>query len=473
MSHKPIIINNISVWFKDKICFEHFSTIIQSHSKILIIGNNGVGKSTLLKIIEGDIQPTTGIITSSHHIIIGTVPQTVTDYADLSGGQRFNKSLSQALSKHPDILGLDEPTNHLDAKNKKSLIRMLQTFPETLIIISHDPEVMNLEFDEIWHIEHNKVTVFKGDYTAYRQQHVQKEQYLICEREKLQKQKRAVIKAKQKEQERASSSKAANRDERDKCLLGAMKDRGSHTVGKKGRVLADIDIKIRTGLDETFIHKKIVPSFHLNSRKLSSAKSIVSITDGACGYKQPILEHISLHMQPTEHMAIIGDNGSGKSTFLKALLHDPAVTTSGQWSMPPKNEIGYLDQHYSTLNPHETVMQALQRVAPDKNDHDIKKHLHSFLFIKPEEWNKPISHLSGGEKSRLSLAQIAAADYYLLLLDEITNNIDLQTRTHIIEVLKGYPGAMIIISHDQAFLDELSIDRIFQVADNQLHEINI
>ncbi len=466
-----ITLNNISLYFKDKTCFEGFSTVIQPRSKILIIGANGSGKSTLLNIIQGKQVPTAGKVTYSGSITFGYVPQTVTDYDTLSGGQRFNKALSQALSKHPDVLILDEPTNHLDAKNKKSLMKMIRSFQGTMLIVSHDQDIMHLHFDEIWHIEQGNITIFKGDYSTYQQASEQKEQRLILQREKLYKEKRVLAKAKQKEHERAAASRKANKDERDKSLLGAMKERGSRTIGKKGKAFAEIDEKIRSGLDDTFIHKKIVTSFSLNAQKLSSSKSLVSITDGSFGYEQPIVKHISLHMRPTEHIALLGDNGSGKSTFLKALLRMPSIVTSGQWIMPPKQEIGYLDQHYATLHPQETVMQTIQRVAPEKNDHEIRMILHQFLFIKPDEWHKKVAYLSGGEKARLSLAQIAAAHYYLLLLDEITNNVDLDTRAHIIEVLKEYPGAMIIVSHDQAFLNELSIDRTYIIENNKFREI--
>lgn len=463
-----ITLNNVSLYFNDKTCFEDFSTVIQPNSKILIIGNNGAGKSTLLEIIQGLQSPRSGKVSYKGSVTFGYVPQTVTDYPDLSGGQRFNKALSKALSSQPDVLLLDEPTNHLDAANKKSLIKMLKSFRGTTIIVSHDLDVMQLDFDEIWHIAQGAVTVFKGDYSSYLQLSTQKEQQLIMQRERLHKEKRTLLKAKQKEQERAAASRAANRDERDKSLLGAMKERGAQTAGKKSKKFAQIDETIRAGLDTSFVHKKIEASFSLNAQKLSSAKAIVSITDGICGYQKPIINNISLQIGPTEHIALLGDNGSGKSTLLKALLRNPSVVTSGQWVMPPTSEIGYLDQHYATLQPQETVIQALGRVAPEKNDHEIRLLLHSFLFIKPEQWNKKVAYLSGGEKARLSLAQIAAANYYLLLLDEITNNVDLDTKAHIIEILKEYPGAMIIVSHDQAFLDAIAIDKTYVVENGTL-----
>lgn len=465
-----ITLNNISLYFNDKTCFEDFSTIIQPDSKILIIGNNGAGKSTLLDIIQGLKPPAAGKVNYKGLVTFGYVPQTVTDYPMLSGGQRFNKALSLALSRQPDVLLLDEPTNHLDAANKKSLIKMLKSFRGITIIVSHDPDIMRLDFDEIWHIAQGAVNVFKGDYNSYQQMLTQKEQQLITQRKRLHKEKQSLAKAKQKEQERAAASKVANKDERDKTLLGAMKERGSRTIGKTGKKFAQVDQAIHAGFDESFVHKKIVASFSLNAQKLSSARAIVSVADGSCGYQEPIAKNISLQVRPKEHIALLGDNGSGKSTLLKALLREPSIITSGLWVMPPKSEIGYLDQHYATLHPQETVMQSLQRVSPEKNDQEIRLLLHSFLFIKPEQWDKKIVHLSGGEKARLSLAQIAAANYYVLLLDEITNNVDLDTKAHIIEVLKEYPGAMIIVSHDQSFLEAISIDRTYVIAHHKLKE---
>lgn len=468
MSHRPLVIKDIALRLPERTCFEHFSAQIQPGNRILIIGNNGTGKSTLLKILQGIIDPTEGTVSGQQDMRFGYVPQTVTDYPELSGGQRFNKALSAALSTQPDVLCLDEPTNHLDLKNKRSLIRMLTLFRNTVIIVSHDPEIMALDFDQIWHIEHGHIDIFKGDYAAYCKEHDLQERELIARREKLHKEKRVLRKAEQQEQERAASSRSANKYENDKNLLGAMKESGSRTSGKMGKRLADIEQKIKAGLVDTFVHKKIEPNFNLNAQRLSSSKSIISIIDGSCGYDRPLLDGINMQMKATDHIGIIGDNGTGKSTLLKAIMHNRAVNADGQWSIPPKAEIGYLDQHYSTLDPELTVLQVIQKAAQSMTDQEIQKLLNNFLFSKPHELSKKVSALSGGEKARLSLAQIAAASYYLLLLDEVTNNVDLETRTHIIEVLREYPGAMIIVTHDPGFLRDTSVQTIYKAENGTL-----
>lgn len=468
MSHGPIIIQNVSLSFLDRVCFEHFSATIHSGDRILIIGNNGTGKSTLLKMLQCVIDPTEGTISGRNQVTFGYVSQTIADYQALSGGQRFNKALSEVIGTQPDILCLDEPTNHLDLKNKRSLIRMLKVFADTLIVVSHDSEVMALDYDQIWHIEHGRVNVFKGDYAHYMYEHQIKHNELVERREQLGKEKRALNKKEQQESQRAASSKSANRNENDRVVLGSMRERSSSAAGKFGKRLAKVEEKIKSACEDAFIHKKIEPKFSLDVRRLSSSKSVISIFDGSCGYESPLIVDINVEIKPTDHIGIVGDNGSGKSTFLKAILGNSAIHKEGQWSVPVKKDIGYLDQHYNNLDFNATVKQVIESAAPEKNDHEVRKLLNDFLFSKPSDVGKKVSDLSGGEKARLSLAQIAAAGYYFLLLDEITNNIDCETREHVIDVLRDYPGAMIIVTHDVKFLKELNIETVYEVVDNTL-----
>ena len=158
----------------------------------------------------------------------------------------------------------------------------------------------------------------------------------------------------------------------------------------------------------------------------------------------------------TEHP--IGDNGSGKSTILKGILGDAKIFRNGTWYVPRSANIGYLDQHYATLNPEISVLESIAELVPTWSHIEIRRHLNDFLFRKNHETNILVKYLSGGEKARLSLAIIAAKTPSLLLLDEITNNLDLESREHVIEVLYNYPGAMIVISHDDDFLNAIGVE---------------
>ena len=183
---------------------------------------------------------------------------------------------------------------------------------------------------------------------------------------------------------------------------------------------------------------------------------------------QPILSGIILSLGSGERLAITGDNGSGKSTLIKAILGDESVCKTGEWHVIKREDIGYLDQHYSTIYPDKTVLETIADLVPAWPHSEVRRHLNDFLFRKNEEVNALVSTLSGGEKARLSLAQIAAKTPKLLILDEITNNLDLETKEHVVQVLKAYPGAMIVISHEADFLEEIGVNYYLEIKNGVL-----
>ena len=165
-----------------------------------------------------------------------------------------------------------------------------------------------------------------------------------------------------------------------------------------------------------------------------------------------------LNLNSQTRLAICGQNGSGKSTLVKALKSEPTVHKEGIWLTPPAQEIGYLDQHYQDLKLGTSVIEIIQEVQPLWTHQQIRCHLNDFLFRKNEQVYSLTDVLSGGEKARLSLAKIAAKPPKLLILDELSNNLDLKTRNHVIQVLKKYPGALVVISHDEDFLEQLKLN---------------
>lgn len=167
MSHKPVQLKNLELSFPQKVCFQDFSTEILDGSRIAIIGRNGSGKSSLLKILYGECTATEGEIIRPSDVSFAYVPQIIEDFNDLSGGQRLNKALTQAISLQPNVLLLDEPTNHLDKANRKSLMRMLQHYSDTLIIVSHDTELLRNCIDTLWHIDNGEIHIFSGNYDDY------------------------------------------------------------------------------------------------------------------------------------------------------------------------------------------------------------------------------------------------------------------------------------------------------------------
>lgn len=460
MTHKPIQFKNIGLSLPHKLCFEQLNETITYGQRIAIIGQNGCGKSTLLQIMRGFIEPTEGKLIFPEDCIIGYVPQLIEEFDSLSGGQRFNEKLTQALVAFPDILLLDEPTNHLDRKNRNSLLRMLQTFEGTLVVVTHDVELLHQAINTIWHIDQGKIRVFTGSYDDY--QHELAIQYHSIEQRLslLSKQKKTAHLALMKEQTRAKNSRSGGEkkigNRKWPTISSATKmSRSSETASRKKSEISHKKQMLNTQISALRVPEIIKPTFSIQAGE--SGRILVSISDGVIGYNHPVLSSINLSIASGDRIAIHGDNGSGKTTLIRAILGDIAIYKTGTWQVLRREFIGYLDQHYSNLDIQMTVFEFIQDCRLNWSHAEIRKHLNDFLFRKNEEINTPVSTLSGGEKARLSLAQIAAVTPKLLILDEITNNLDLETRDHVIQVLKEYQGAMVVISHDVDFLSAINV----------------
>ena len=472
MTHKPIICKDVCLSLPHKTCFENFSAQIPYGSRIALIGRNGCGKSTLLKIVQGQLDPTSGSIHVPEDVIFGYVPQVIDDFIDdfdsLSGGQRLNQAMTQALSINPNVLLLDEPTNHLDQHNRQSLMRLLQLFQGTIIVASHDVDLLQNCALTLWHIDQGKIHIFSGNYQDYRRELMIKRTSLEKEVSRLDLQKKEMHHALMKEQERAKKSNLRGeksiKDRKWPTIVSDEKARRAiETSGKKKRALRDGREDILEKLFDLRLPEVIIPKFSLRGG-VRGDHALVSISDASVCYQcqKPILRDIHLTIGACDRIAIHGDNGSGKSTLAKAILGDPKVIKTGNWHVPKPQDIGYLDQHYGTLSPNKSVLETVQDLVPTWSHPEIRCHLNDFLFRKNEEINAFVSTLSGGEKARLSLAQIAAKTPRLLILDEITNNLDLETRDHVIQVLKDYPGALIVISHDGDFLKEIEMTNFYK-----------
>jgi ATPase subunit of ABC transporter with duplicated ATPase domains len=297
---------------------------------------------------------------------------------------------------------------------------------------------------------------------------LQNRQHIKDELKTLVKEKKETHKALMREQERAKKSK--DRGEKfvaqKKWLPAVGNLKASYARKAAGKNYADNAAK-RELLHEYLADLKIVeplkPSFTLNFKD-TNLKTIVSISSGSVGYKdKPIIKDINLFVTGNDHLAIVGNNGTGKTTLLKAILNCPEIIKGGLWDTPNDKDVGYLDQHYSSLDNTKTVLETIIDLSPGITFSQIRSFLNDFLFRKNEEVNKHVSVLSGGERARLSLAKIAIKTPKLLLLDEISNNIDLETKEHVIQVLKEYPGAIIIVSHDSTFLEEINISNRYTI----------
>lgn len=461
--HHPIQFKSVSLTFSGKTCFEHFSATIHAGDRIGIIGRNGSGKSSLLKLLLGQFEPSSGEINMPGDLCVGYVEQQIHELDSFSGAERFNQRLTKAMSLYPDVLVLDEPTNHLDKQNRQSLFKMLKHFAGTVVIVSHDEELLEKWVDRIWHIDQGQAAEFTGRYSDYLNKRSQMIQALEQNKSELTNQKKKLHEKRMKEQAIAAKSNA-----RGKKSIQNKKWATIKSAAKMGRSLSASNKKIaqmkeaQDNINETLkglSHVEVItPSFDLSAFHAQGSSNVLQVNRGSVGYgNKTILSDLSFSLAASEKLAICGKNGCGKTTLLKAIMSNPCVRVSGDWHVPKQESIGYLDQHYQLLNPDETVLETIERVAPHWKHDEVRKHLNAYLFRKNEEVNLKTRFLSGGEKVRLFLAKIAACPPTLLILDEVTNNLDIETKAHVIQILKDYPGAMIVVSHNAEFLEKIDI----------------
>ncbi len=461
-------IHQLSLIYPEKICFELFDTCIYAGQRIAVIGDNGSGKTSLLHMLAGLSPILDGDIRFNQTIRIGYVPQIPESFDGLSGAERFQKALSEALSCHPELLILDEPTNHLDTNNRKQLLQFLKYYPGTLLVASHDRQLLSIVPDCLWSINNGKVEQFDGQYEDFlREKEIHCAQ-LSQQLARLEKDKRTVHGQLMKEQKRAKSfkemgEKSVKNRKWPTIVSPAKMNRASMTSGRKGKQMKDKREDIILQMNSLDKLETIEPKFHLPSGFISH-KSVVMIKEAAIGYKEKMLTHtINVQLYGQGRLAITGANGSGKSTLIKAMMNQSDVIREGEWLVPDRQDIGYLDQHYNQLSVYETVLSTLEAARPDWTHQQIRSHLNDFLFKSNSVVNQVVDCLSGGEKARLSLARIAAKPPKLLILDEMTNNLDLTTKNHIIRCLQHYPGPMIVISHDEDFLKQINIKDFYHL----------
>lgn len=466
--HNPIHIFELSLSFNQQKCFNNFSYTIYHGEKIAIIGDNGSGKSSLLKILANLPTLIPEEINADETVVCGYVPQIIEEFAQLSGGQRFNKAFSRALGNYPNLLLLDEPTNHLDTANRKSLLRQLKNHQATQIIVTHDIELLDNCIDTLWHIHDSKISIFHGKYSDYRAQINQIQHKLLTDIKNLKQAQKQQHQALMQEQQRAKNSRTQGEknivQRKWPTVTSATKvRRGNTTAGKKNAALMENKNVLTTQLNELWQPEEINYSFDFAAKVSSNA--VITINHGSCGYNagENTLSQINLNLTGTSRVALTGANGSGKSTLLKAILQDPQIIRGGEWLVPKAEHIAYLDQHYTNLPIDQTISEYISDLSSNFSYAELRNFLNQFLFRKNHEVDKLIKNLSGGEKARLSLAAMALQQPKLLILDEISNNIDLSTREHLIQVLRNYPGAILIISHEQKFLQEIGIDTIYNV----------
>ncbi|MFC0179661.1 ABC transporter ATP-binding protein [Thorsellia kenyensis] len=346
-----------------------------------------------------------------------------TPVKDFSGGWRMRLNLAQALLCRSDLLLLDEPTNHLDLDAVIWLEKWLQSYPGTLILISHDRDFIDPICDKIIHIENQQMFEYTGNYSGFERQRAMK----LAQHQ-------ALIEAQQ-------AKKAHLQSFIDRFKAKASKAKQAQSRIKMLEKMDElIPLKVDRGFDFEFPKPENLPNPILQMEKVSA------------GYADKIiLKSIKLNLVPGSRIGLLGRNGAGKSTLVK-LLAGEIAPIEGNITHSKGIALGYFAQHQlEYLDPEGSPLLHLQRIAPKENEQVLRNFLGGFAF-KGDKVLEPTRVFSGGEKARLVLALIIWQKPNLLLLDEPTNHLDLEMRDALTDALIGFEGALIVVSHDRHLL---------------------
>lgn len=517
--------NNICKAFIVNELLKDVSFIINEKEKVALIGINGAGKTTLFRIITGELLPDDGEVLVASGKTIGYLKQnalsettmslydevyhaneaiihiqselksleekihmhegdkkhldklnidydklrqlfesmdgyqynslvggvlnglgfTAEDYtksvATLSGGQKTRVALAKELIKKPDILMLDEPTNHLDIDAITWLENYLQSYNGTILIISHDRFFLDQVTNKTIEIEGGQAQVYQGSYTDFmtKKEHSREVQIKHYEQQqKSIKQQEEVIK-KLKSFNREKSVKRA--ESREKML------------GKVTRLERPMDV-------HADMHLNLKPRFE-------SGFDVLKVIDISKSFGHlHLFDHLNFEIKKGEHVAFIGDNGTGKSTLFK-IINKVIKADSGKIQTGAKVKIGYYDQEHQLLNASNTLIEEISDAYPTLTQGEIRNILASYLF-KADDVYKTVGNLSGGEKGRLTLVKLMLSEANFLVLDEPTNHLDLISKNILEDALTGYQGTLFVISHDRYFVNRIAT-KILHLEDKKIN----
>ena len=501
---------NISFSIGGVSLFDDTSAFVPTGHKVGIVGRNGVGKTTLFKLILKEISLDSGVIEVPRNYKIGSVAQEAqsneeklidtvlaadieraklltaaeietdpnkianihirladidaysaearassilsglgfsqTDQnnpcSNFSGGWRMRVALASVLFSNPDLLLLDEPTNYLDFEGTAWLENYLQKFKNTVLVISHDRNLLNKSVSGILHLSNKKLQFYTGNYDTFDNERRSQLEQKISQKNKQDTQ-RAHIQS-FVDRFKAKASKARQAQSRIKILE------------KMKPIVIDEDQKI--------------PKFNFEEVN-KFAPPLVTLDQASVGYNQiEVLKNINLQINPDDRVGLLGINGEGKSTFSK-LIAKKINLIKGNLQIPKKLKIGYFAQHQlDELRPEETPFQHLYLKLNKEIPSKIRAKLGSAGFT-PEIMDLEVRRLSGGQKARLLLLLVVIEKPDLLILDEPTNHLDIESREALIMALNDYKGSLILVSHD-AFLVERLVDRLLIIKDGNVSEFS-
>lgn len=478
-------LQDISYEIKDTSLFEHVTATVKQGEVIGIIGRNGAGKSTLLQFIRGMLVPTAGEIKGLQSVKTAIVEQELAHFtrmeitareADLlskwkvpnvpfealSGGEKLKMRLAEGFSQGAQILMLDEPTNHLDEQSTTFLIKQVQNYKGTIIVVSHDRYFLDSVATKIWSIEDKKLIEHNGNYSNYM---AEREHRRLTQQRAYDKQQKNIERIEAQMQEltawsqkgHAQSTKLEGFKEYHRVKAKRL---DSQVKSKKKRLEAELEkAKVEAVKPESEIRFSLGTNQRVGKRFLETKNVSLHFDD------RLLFKDVNVTAQFGDKIAVTGTNGSGKTSFLKVILGQ--LKAEGEVWVSPAANIGYLTQEVFDLPLDQTPEQYFYQETFEERGK--VRNLMKNLGFTSTHWTSSIGEMSMGERVKCKLMAYIVANKNVLILDEPTNHLDLPSREQLEQTLAQYNGTLLVVSHDRYFLDKVT-NSVWEVLGQQIEK---
>lgn len=433
--------------------------------RVGLLGRNGAGKTTLLKILLGVLQPDEGWVErfgkaaylsqleDELSVPTGAVRRTwVGDseiHANMSGGERTRLKLAQLFSQDAHLLALDEPTTNLDIQGIAMLEKELMQFQGTLVLVSHDRELLDSVCTQIWELEGGKLAVYPGNYSDYRKLRALKYETAMAEYEAYVRERKRLEEAIKTQAAKARSVKKAP------SRMGPSEARLHKGAATAKRARLERSVKaLKTRLAKLEVKERPVElrtsAIDLRPPHPIHSEIALQVQDLSVGFPGKALLHdVNFMVRRGEKAALIGANGTGKTTLLNMVVQGaPGIHLAGGV------KLGYFSQNLDVLNEDQTILENVTETAAYPSE--LVRAILARLLFRGDDVHKPVRVLSGGERVKCALAKVFLQDVNFLVLDEPTNYLDIDSMEALASVLQAYAGTVLFVSHDRRFISQVA-----------------